>query len=207
MSDEPTFRINRVYTRSGDTGYTGLVGGSRVSKCDVRVRAYGDVDELNSFLGLVKEKLGEHGPMLAPIIVLIQQELFDLGSELATAKGQEYPGMWKAEQRHIQALEALCDRFNDPLPELRSFILPGGTELAALLHISRTVARRAERSVVELSESIAAQPGTAANGFTLQFLNRLSDLLFILARWVLHADNITPPLWEKESARLSNQPL
>jgi cob(I)alamin adenosyltransferase len=188
------FKINRVYTRSGDDGRTGLVGGDRVSKSDLRVEVYGTIDELNSVLGIVKEKLDLQTQELSPIIENLQQELFDLGSELATQT--EYTGMWHVEQRHIDRLEALCDKFGEGLPELTSFILPGGSELVAFIHLARTVTRRAERSLVLLSESEQVRPEI------LKYVNRLSDLFFNLARYTLKLQNKTAPLWVKELERV-----
>lgn len=182
-----SFRINRVYTRSGDKGETGLVGGERVSKGSARVRAYGEIDELNSFLGLLKCELTAETGELAEVLEFIQQELFDLGSELATAT--EYPGMIKITPEHVLRLEKLCDRYGDGLPELTSFILPGGSKTAALLHICRTVCRRAEREIVSSTEKLS-EP-------VLSYINRLSDLFFILSRWALKAEGGSAPLWEK----------
>ncbi|MFN8389260.1 MAG: cob(I)yrinic acid a,c-diamide adenosyltransferase [Bdellovibrionota bacterium] len=191
-----SIRINRVYTRSGDDGTTGLVGGTRVKKTDLRVAAYGDVDELNSALGVAKEELDSATTELRPFLEYIQQELFDLGSELATAAGSEYEGMWKAEARHVETLERLCDRFSEGLPELDSFILPGGSRLAAALHVARTVARRAERSVLALQE---IEP--TLNRQVICYLNRLSDLLFILARSSLAKQGLKAPLWVQAKHR------
>lgn len=181
-----SFKINRVYTRSGDKGETGLVGGERVSKDSTRVRAYGEVDELNSYLGLLKSELSGNTKELVEVIEFLQQELFDLGSELATAT--EYPGMLKITPEHVLRLEKLCDHYGEGLPELTSFILPGGSKVGALLHICRTVCRRAEREIVGeeyFSDSVLA------------YINRLSDLFFILARWALKVECVTTPLWEK----------
>lgn len=194
-----SFRINRVYTRSGDDGGTALVGGKRVRKTNSRVAAYGNLDEINSQLGVVKELCCGECNELYPVIEQLQQELFDLGSELATPAGDSYLGMWHVEKRHIEALEKLCDRFGDGLPELTSFILPGGSALAAQLHVARTVARRAERELVMLYDSTAAEDAVSIE--TVQYLNRLSDLLFILARWCLRQQGKEAPLWKKEAER------
>lgn len=189
-----TFRINRVYTRSGDDGLTGLVGSERVSKTDARVVAYGDVDEVNSVLGLVRCECRSDN-RLDSVLLELQQELFDLGSELATKT--EYSGMWKAEARHVERLEKLCDEFGEGLPELQSFIIPGGERGAALLHLARTVSRRAERSLVEL----ANREGKDFNWETVKYINRFSDLMFILSRYRLKAVGIEQPLWVKERER------
>lgn len=207
------FRINRVYTRSGDSGETGLVGGRRVRKTDPRVVAYGDLDELNAVLGLVKAQLSAETAELHPLLEQLQQQLFDLGSELATDPADSYPGMWQVAARHVTALEQLCDRFGEGLPELSSFLLPGGSLTAATLHLARTVARRAERSVLSLAESGGPGEGdtTSQNNRTgqelpvspeaVQYLNRLSDLLFVLARWSIRAEGRDAPLWVLERDR------
>jgi cob(I)alamin adenosyltransferase len=200
-----TFRINRVYTRTGDDGLTGLVGGTRVKKNDLRVEAYGAVDELSSQIGVAKEELTESTRELFLVLEIVQQELFDLGSELATAPRDAYEGMWKADARHISRLESYCDQFGDCLPELTSFILPGGSKLAAALHVARTVARRAERVVYSLVEREEAEK-IPFNRDQLIYLNRLSDLLFILARWSLRAEGREAPLWIKPQER-GTQPL
>ena len=201
-----TFRINRVYTRTGDAGETGLVGGARVSKNDLRVWAYGDVDELNSALGLAKERIDEPIASLRALIEYIQQELFDLGSELATPPESYYEGMWRAGATHEQYLESLCDHFGKHLPELTSFILPGGNELASHLHLCRTICRRAERSIVALYESYrAGEPSHEVSQHCIIYLNRLSDFLFVLARWVLAEAKTDAPLWLKNAQR--NKPV
>ena len=193
------FRINRVYTRSGDTGETGLVGGKRVQKTDRRVRAYGEIDELNSFLGLLKEELT--GPLanMLPVVVELQQQLFDLGSELATPHSGEYEGMWRVEARHVTQLEKWCDHFGEDLPELVSFVLPGGSRASALCHVARTVARRAEREIVSLSQS--SLPDDRISPEAIRYVNRLSDLLFVLSRWCLKEEGRGEPLWIKEASR------
>ena len=189
-----TFKINRVYTRSGDDGQTGLVGGERVSKNDPRVVAYGDIDELNSFLGLVRCELAA-GDTVSALLLELQQELFDLGSELATKTA--YPNMWRTEARHVTRLEQLCDSYGEGLPELTSFIVPGGEKVAALFHVLRTVARRAERSLVALVDV----EGSTFNVETVKYVNRLSDLFFILARYRLKTTAVDQPLWIKEGER------
>ena len=190
-----TFRINRVYTRSGDRGETGLVGGERVRKDHPRVWAYGEIDELNSVLGCLKEEIQGKLLELKPIIETIQQELFDLGSELATAPGTEYPGMWKTSPADVKRLEDLCDRYGDSLPELTSFILPGGSKPASWLHLGRCVARRAERHILPLTDD-------GLNPEVIKYVNRLSDLLFILARWSLAQEGKDAPLWTQAKDRV-----
>jgi len=164
-------RITRVYTRSGDAGETSLVDGSRVSKADPRVAAYGDVDELNSLLGIARVGLADR--RLNEALGKIQNELFVVGADLASPLEIQVP---RVDEEHIAEMERLIDLLLEELEPLREFILPGGTQLGATLHLARAVSRRAERSVVAL----AAQSGI--NKHALIYLNRLSDLLFVMAR-------------------------
>jgi cob(I)alamin adenosyltransferase len=195
-----SFRINRVYTRSGDKGETSLVDGTRVLKNHLRCEIFGTLDEVNSCLGLAKSCLdSEKEKQLFDVIEYIQQELFDLGAEMATPVGYSYPSMWKAGKVHIEHLEKLCDHFNKDLPELDSFILPGGNMLASHLHLARTVTRRAERSMVALLQS---EKGSISDE-ALIYCNRLSDLLFVLSRYVLHTKGVSAPLWKQEKDRIS----
>ncbi len=169
--NEPV-RLTRIYTRGGDAGETSLGDGSRVSKLDPRLRAFGAVDELNAVVGVALAA----GPPedVAAVLTRVQNELFDLGADLSVPGDAE--GRLRVEQSQIDALERDCDRFNAELPELKSFVLPGGTELAARLHVARTVCRRAER------EALASAQEAELSPLALVYLNRLSDLLFILAR-------------------------
>ena len=172
--DEPV-RLTRIYTRGGDAGETSLGDLSRVPKTHPLLAAYGTSDELNAQLGLALAG-GVPDALVAPL-QRIQNELFDLGADLAVPFTADNEGRLRVTQEQIDGLEALCDRFNEGLPELKSFILPGGTEAAARLHVCRTVCRRAER------EAIAAQAaGEPVNPLAVVYLNRLSDLLFILSR-------------------------
>ncbi|MEO5835040.1 MAG: cob(I)yrinic acid a,c-diamide adenosyltransferase [Nakamurella sp.] len=170
--------LTKIYTRTGDDGTTGLADFSRVAKTDPRLVAYADCDETNAVLGLVLT-LGDPAPEIAAVLRRVQNELFDLGADLATPEQADpaYPPL-RITEAYVERLEAECDRFNDALPALTSFILPGGTAAAALLHQARTVARRAERSTWALLE---ADPERTAR-VTGKYLNRLSDLLFILGR-------------------------
>jgi len=168
-------RINRVYTRTGDQGQTSLVGGARVSKASLRVDAYGDVDELNSVIGVARARSDDKE--IDEVLGLIQNDLFTLGADLASPSEIDVP---RIEEPFVAKLEGLADRFLAELEPLKEFILPGGSEAGAVLHLARTVARRAERRVVELSETERLNPET------IVYLNRLSDLLFILARVVNH---------------------
>lgn len=170
--------LTRIYTRTGDDGTTGLSDFSRVSKNDVRLEAYADCDETNAALG-VAVAVGQPDERLHAVLTQIQNDLFDAGADLSTpvVAEPEYPPL-RIGQEYIDRLERWCDEFNEDLPALNSFVLPGGTSLSALLHVARTVARRAERSawraVDEHGDSISVLPA--------KYLNRLSDLLFILSR-------------------------
>jgi cob(I)alamin adenosyltransferase len=192
-----TISITRVYTRTGDTGETALVGGRRVPKDSPRIVAYGTIDELNAIVGIVRtfneERLaeGEHHRWLDEALRRIQNELFDLGSELATPAEAEYEGMFKAGEAQVTALEQLMDRCQKELAPLRSFTLPGGGRLNAFLHQARTVCRRAEREVLTLSR---AEP---LNPWILRYVNRLSDAFFVLGRWVAKRMGEKEYLWER----------
>jgi cob(I)alamin adenosyltransferase len=180
--DEPV-RLTRIYTRAGDQGETSLGDGSRVSKLDCRIGAFGTVDELNSALGVILA--GDVPDAMREPLGQIQNELFDVGADLSVPWG--VTDRLRVEQPSIDRLEELCDRFNADLPELRSFVLPGGTETAARLHVARTICRRAEREVLLGAQDVELNP------LVLAYLNRLSDLLFILAR---AANGGEEPLWE-----------
>ena len=172
-------RLNRIYTRTGDAGTTGLSTGERVSKGDLRVRAFGDVDECNAAIGLARLHAGEDAALDA-LLERIQNELFDLGADLATPDDPERPVSWEPLRiidSQVERLEHELDALNDVLEPLKSFVLPAGTALATHLHLARTVCRRAERSTVVLAES-GGQVGASA----LRYLNRLSDLLFVASR-------------------------
>jgi cob(I)alamin adenosyltransferase len=192
-----TISITRVYTRTGDRGETALVGGQRVPKDSPRIVAYGTIDELNSVVGLVRtfneERLadGEHHRWLDEALRRIQNELFDLGSELATPPGAEYEGMFKVGQAQVTALEKLMDHCQKDLTPLRSFVLPGGGRINAFMHLARTVCRRAERELLVLSrvEPIGEWP--------LRYVNRLSDAFFVLGRWVAKHMGEKEYLWER----------
>ena len=184
-------RLTKIYTKTGDDGSTGLGTGARVPKNAPRIAAYGDVDELSSHIGLALT-LGPTADLAEPLR-RIQNELFHLGSDLCIPDADKVKmPVPVVEDRHIAALEALIDRFNDQLPPLENFILPGGTQSAAALHVARTVCRRAERSVLSLAqvESIRPQVGI--------YLNRLSDLLFVLSRWAAKVRSEPEPLWRPE---------
>ena len=169
-------RLNRIYTRTGDAGTTGLVDGSRLSKADARLAAIGDVDEANSALGLAVVALGD-GP-LAALFARVQNDLFDLGADLATPLAGGMEGALRVVAGQVERLEGEIDALNADLAPLTSFILPGGSPAAAALHLARAVTRRAERSAVALAAAAAVNPPALA------YLNRLSDLLFVAARAV-----------------------
>ena len=187
--DEPV-RLTKIYTRGGDAGETSLGDGSRVSKLDERIGAYGTVDELNSAIGVVLA--GGSPPSIREVLLRVQNELFDLGADLSVPTGHE--GRLRVTQEQVDRLEEECDRFNGDLPELKSFVLPGGGETAARLHVARTLCRRAER------EALAAAGAHDLNPLALVYLNRLSDLLFILARAANAAESHEEPLWRPGSS-------
>ena len=190
-------RITKVYTRTGDKGFTKLVGGKKVAKDASRIESYGTLDELNSVLGLARvfnDDLKDRLPAaqrLDDIFRRLQNELFDLGSELATPPDFSYEGMFTVGDGEVKALERLIDELQKDLTPLNSFILPGGGKVSGFLHQARTVCRRAERDILRLmrEESTSEWP--------LKYVNRLSDLLFVLSRWV--SKNLGEPeyLWER----------
>jgi cob(I)alamin adenosyltransferase len=205
-------RINKVYTRTGDKGETHLVGGKRVAKDDPRIESYGTIDELNAILGIVRafNDAATRSPMdaatrtptdaaptspiaarLDAILRQVQNELFDLGSELATPPEAEWEGMIRVGDEQVKVLERTIDECQEDLEPLKSFILPGGGTIAAFLHQARTVCRRAERDILRLRrrETIGDGP--------LRYVNRLSDLLFVLSRWVSKHLGEPEYLWEK----------
>jgi len=188
--DEPV-RLTKIYTRGGDTGETSLGDGSRVSKLDGRIEAFGAVDELNAALGLVLA--GDLPDELRGVIARVQNELFDVGADLSVPAG--VGGRLRVEQSMVDRLEQDCDRFNAELPELRSFVLPGGTEAAARLHVARTLCRRAERDVLRAAAKHDLGPLVAV------YLNRLSDLLFVLARAENALAGQDEPLWKPGGTR------
>lgn len=177
-------RLSKIYTRTGDDGSTGLGDGSRTGKDSLRVGAYGSIDELNSMIGVV---LAIDIPdSIRETLTAIQHELFDLGGELCI------PGMALVDDDDIDRLEATLDRYNEDLPALKDFILPGGGLAAAHAHVARTVCRRAERETVALSRHEAVRPQA------IRYLNRLSDLLFVLARVLARASGHGEVLWNHE---------
>jgi cob(I)alamin adenosyltransferase len=184
----------KIYTKTGDSGDTGLFRGGRVGKDDPRIEAYGTVDELNASLGLAR--VAEPGGPLDELLARIQNELFDLGAELATPDPADQ-GAAPISTAHIGALERAIDKHEADLPPLKTFILPGGTPPAAALHLARTVCRRAERRVVTL----ARQPGARISPHAVVYLNRLGDLLFVLARAANHAKGRDDEPWRPGGER------
>jgi cob(I)alamin adenosyltransferase len=194
-------RITRVYTRRGDGGDTDLVGGTRVAKDGPRIEAYGTVDELNAALGIARAanratpRGGGPARELETVLRRLQNELFDLGGELATPGGAFRPGMFRVGTAQVTALEQAMDRCQKDLAPLRSFVLPGGGPVSAALHVARTVCRRAERDVLRLMRTEDVGP------WPLAYLNRLSDLLFVLARWIGRRRGEKELLWERPLRR------
>jgi cob(I)alamin adenosyltransferase len=187
-ADEPV-RLTRIYTRGGDRGETSLGDGSRVSKLDCRIAAFGTVDELNSHVGVVLA--GDLAQEIRTVLARVQNQLFDLGADVSVPFDPD-DGRLRVAQEQIDSLEADCDRFNADLSELKSFVLPGGTETAARLHVARAICRRAELVVLDAAEQVDLNPLVAV------YLNRLSDLLFILARTANLGED--EPLWTPGSS-------
>lgn len=188
--------LNKIYTCTGDDGSTGLVGGARVKKASLKVSAYGDVDELNAHLGVCRTLAASLADTtISDILSRIQNELFDVGAELATPANAHWSGMLKAGPQHVAQLESWIDALNSTLPTLSSFILPGGSILNANLHVARTVCRRAERSILALHDY---EP---VSGEIIRYMNRLSDLLFVMARAVLISEGLPEYLWVPGDSR------
>ena len=194
-------RITKVYTRTGDAGKTRLAGGQEVWKDSLRVEAYGTVDELNALIGVVRVWNAENGDNKATETVKrleetlrwVQNKLFDLGSLLATAPGQVFPNMPRVNGKDVLKLEQSIDGCQEDLAPLKEFILPGGGKVSGFLHQARTVCRRAERICVGLARQEAVDP------VLITFLNRLSDALFVWARWIAKKQAEPEFLWERDS--------
>lgn len=190
-------RITKVYTRTGDKGTTRLVGGQKVSKDDLRIEAYGTVDELNAILGLVRAELGrsetpeDARTLLDGWLQTIQNDLFNLGSDLATRAEDRWEGMRLVEAKDATRLEHEIDQMNEELPPLKEFILPGGGPVSAFLHQGRTVCRRAER------RTITAAGPEEINPQAITYLNRLSDWLFVAGRWISARSGQPEFLWDR----------
>ena len=178
-------RLSKIYTRTGDDGTTGLGDGSRVPKTHGRIEAYGTVDEANSAIGVILA-VPNLPAAVSEALTQIQHELFDLGGELAV------PGYRAIQDSHIDQLEQCLDRFNEPLPPLKEFILPGGGPAAAACHVARAITRRAERDAWALAQSEEVAPQVT------RYLNRLSDLLFVVARVLARHENGQEVLWKRK---------
>lgn len=186
-------RLNKIYTRTGDDGSTGLIGGERVGKDDLRIEAYGTVDELNAALGVLHVPLdtgGSRTATLLPKLLGIEQSLFDLGASLAARPASRWPGMPTVTQADVDWLERDIDAMNTELQPLQSFVLPGGGAAVAQCHVARTVCRRAEREALRLSRQEPVDP------VEIKYLNRLSDWLFVAGRWVGHRLGEAEVLWQ-----------
>ena len=194
-------RISKVYTKTGDGGRTRLAGGQEIDKDAIRVEAYGTVDELNAILGLArafnKEPMGEISTRLEEHLQWIQHKLFDIGGLLATSAGQEFAKMPQVTARHVVRLEEWIDGCQEDLSPLKEFLLPGGGKVAGFLHQARTVCRRAERVCVRLSREESINPQI------VPFLNRLSDALFVFARWIAHHQGEPELLWDRAESEAS----
>jgi cob(I)alamin adenosyltransferase len=191
-------RITRVYTRSGDKGTTRLVGGQEVSKDHPRIASYGTVDELNAIIGIVRVQNRSSGAdalavsRIDGILHAIQNDLFNVGSDLATRPEDRWEGMYRVGDADVKRLEDWIDALNADVGPLQEFILPGGGPVGAFLHQARTVCRRAERDIVQL---LREEPGTGEG--PMRYANRLSDLLFVLGRWAAHQLAEPEFLWER----------
>ncbi|MEQ1501270.1 MAG: cob(I)yrinic acid a,c-diamide adenosyltransferase [Myxococcota bacterium] len=199
-------RITKVYTRTGDRGTTRLVGGEERRKDDARIEAYGTVDELNSVIGVVRSTddpaiPAESRASLDAILGEVQDDLFNVGTDLATPAAARWDGMYQVGDRDVERLEGWIDRHNEALAPLREFVLPGGGPIGAGLHLARTVCRRAERR----SLGVADEQPALIDG-PIRYLNRLSDLLFVLARWAAHAGGRPEVTWRNPSHRTRPTP-
>ena len=196
-------RISKVYTRTGDGGRTRLAGGQEIEKDALRVEAYGTVDELNSVVGLVRVFNQGDGESNHPSLQLdewmkwVQNKLFDIGGLLATPAGQEFKNMPQVTAQHVERLESWIDTCQEELAPLKEFLLPGGGRVSGFLHQARTVCRRAERLCVRLSREEAINP------HIIPFLNRLSDALFVFARWIAHHKGEVEFLWDRSASEAS----
>lgn len=178
----------KVYTKTGDKGETSLLGGTRVKKSHIRIESYGTVDELNSYIGLIRDH--EIGDAERDLLIEIQDRLFTLGSHLASDPNKTKRNIPDLFQEDITALEKAMDAMNESLPEMRSFVLPGGNKLVSFTHIARCVCRRAERLVIALNEE------DPVDEICIQYLNRLSDYLFVLSRWFTMQNNAPETPWK-----------
>ena len=177
----------KIYTKKGDKGHTSLMDGEIVNKHNLSVDAYGTIDELNSFIGLLKDYLKDD--KLKAILNNIQLKLFSIGSILASGKNQNISEKVKIEKKDVLGIESMIDRFSDDLPELKNFIIPGGHKISSYSHVCRSICRRAERRISELNKN------SLVDSNILAYVNRLSDFFFILSRYLKHSDNINESYW------------
>jgi cob(I)alamin adenosyltransferase len=195
---DPKVTLSRIYTRTGDSGDTGLTGGSRVPKDDLRIDVYGTVDELNAFVGLARssalDQTQSKDDSLARDLLRVQHQLFNLGSMLSTPPGQLKPTQPQVVPKDVDWLEQAMDRITPTLPELRSFVLPGGSSMNAILHVARAVCRRAERLCVTLRRE------GGCGDLEVRYLNRLSDALFVWSRRAAAQQGARETLWDPNSA-------
>lgn len=192
-------RITKVYTKGGDDGTTALIGGTRVKKDHPRVNAYGVIDELNSIVGLLNQSLCQQTAPLRDIFVKVQHQLFDLGARLAADEASTREKMPLIEEQELRELESHIDTFNEALPALSSFVLPGGGQTSAWCHLARTVCRRAERAVVALAETDDVE------AISVRYLNRLSDAFFVFGRWASVQTNHPEELWQPNLRKKSDE--
>ena len=195
--ESPRLAINRVYTKRGDSGETGLAGGQRVGKDALRIEAYGTIDELNAFVGIARSSLDAGLAKLDGILLRVQHELFNAGSILATLPEDVHPKQARVTAGDTARLEREIDEMNEGLPPLRSFVLPGGSRLNAELHVCRTICRRAERECIRLARTEAIDPEI------VKYLNRLSDAFFVWTRWASQQQGIPEVLWDPNTGRES----
>ena len=177
----------KIYTRKGDSGYTSLIDGEIVYKHNLSVAAYGTIDELNSFLGLLKDYIDDE--KIKDVLNNIQLKLFSIGSILASAENQNISEKVKIEKKDVEYIELEIDRLNEYLPELKNFIIPGGHKISSYSHVCRSICRRAERKISELNENSSVDPNILA------YVNRLSDFFFVLSRFLKHSDNVSESYW------------
>ena len=177
----------KIYTRKGDSGYTSLIDGEIVYKHNLSVAAYGTIDELNSFLGLLKDYIDDE--KIKDVLNNIQLKLFSIGSILASGENQNISEKVKIEKKDVEYIELEIDRLNEYLPELKNFIIPGGHKTSSYSHVCRSICRRAERKISELNKNSSVDPNILA------YVNRLSDFFFVLSRFLKHSDNVSESYW------------
>ena len=177
----------KIYTRKGDSGYTSLIDGKIVYKHNLSVAAYGTIDELNSFLGLLKDYIDDE--KIKDVLNNIQLKLFSIGSILASGENQNISEKVKIEKKDVEYIELEIDRLNEYLPELKNFIIPGGHKISSYSHVCRSICRRAERKISELNKNSSVDPNILA------YVNRLSDFFFVLSRFLKHSDNVSESYW------------